>query len=132
MPENTEGAEKRAFLIGEVAQSRHAEEIVIFKVSALSSLADFFVVCTADSKPQMRAISQAVDEALSKEGTKPIGLEGRDSTTWLLMDYGNVILHIFNPVSREFYGLDRLWADAPQVTLPEITRNLDTVKKGHS
>lgn len=123
-------AKRRALLIAEVVQSKHAEDIVIFKVSELSALADFFVVCTAESKPQIRAVSEAVDLALSSEGTKPLGLEGRDSKTWLLMDYGDVILHVFNPVSRAFYGLDRLWGDAPQITLPEIASELDTAEGG--
>ncbi|MFQ5587340.1 MAG: ribosome silencing factor [Nitrospiria bacterium] len=128
---NEEDAKRRALLIAEVVQSKHAEDIVIFKVSELSSLADYFVVCTAESKPQIHAISETVDHTLSRdENTKPLGIEGRDSKTWLLMDYGDIILHVFNPVSRAFYGLDRLWGDAPQITLPEIANELGAAEQG--
>ncbi len=127
-----EDAKRRALLIAELVQSKHAEEIVIYKVSALSDLADYFIVCTAESKPQMRAILETVDFSFSKKESEPLSVEGRDSGTWLLMDYGDVILHVFNPKSREFYGLDRLWGDAPRITLPDIASDLDTLERGHS
>ena len=118
-PENAyeEDAKQKALLIAEAALSKHAEEITIFQVSKLTALADFFVICTAETEPQIRAISESVDRILSKEGNEPLGVEGRKGGVWLLMDYGDVILHIFKAEARAFYSLDRLWGDAPQITL---------------
>jgi len=118
-------AKRTALLIAEIAQSKHAEKIVIFHVTALSSLADFFVICSADSLPQMRAISEAVEDALSQESRQPLGVEGREGGLWFLMDYGDVIFHIFQEEARNFYGLDRLWGDAPQIMLSPIAFEAD-------
>lgn len=80
----------------------------------------------------MRAVSEAVDDVLSKEDVNPIGIEGRNSGVWLLMDYGDIILHIFHRESRVFYGLDRLWGDAPQIALSDIGSDLDAVEGGRN
>lgn len=125
-------AKKTALLIAEIAQSKHAEKIVIFHVTALSSLADFFVVCSAESLPQIRAISEAVEDTLSKEGRQPLGVEGRQGGVWMLMDYSDVIFHVFQEEARDFYGLDRLWGDAPQITLSPIALEADISEEGSS
>ncbi|VAX27975.1 Ribosomal silencing factor RsfA [hydrothermal vent metagenome] len=121
-------AKRTALLIAEIAQSKHAEKIVIFHVSALTSLADFFVICSAESLPQIRAISEAVEDTLSKEGQQPLGVEGRSGGVWTLMDYSDVIFHIFQEESREFYGLDRLWGDAPQIMFSPIALEADPLE----
>lgn len=124
-------AKKKALQIAEVAQSKHAEEIVIFHVSELTSLADFFVLCSAESEPQMRAIVDAVEEALNKKGARPYGVEGREAGLWILLDYNDVILHIFKKEAREFYNLDRLWGDAPRIPFPEVSNEESPrVRKG--
>ncbi len=76
----------------------------------------------------MRAVSNAVDAALSKQGVMPLGVEGQNSGVWLLMDYGDIILHIFHRESRAFYGLDRLWGDAPQIALSDKGNDLDAAE----
>jgi len=114
-------AESKALLIAEVARSKHAEEIVIFHVSGLTSLADYFILCSTESEPQLRAVVDAVQGTLSKEGLRPLGVEGRDSGRWVLIDYDDVILHVFKEEARVFYNLDGLWGDAPQVALPEFS-----------
>lgn len=91
---------------------------MVYQVGELTSLADFFVICSAESEPQIRAIVDGVHEALSKKGDHPLGVEGREASLWVLVDYNDVILHIFKKEAREFYNLDRLWGDAPQVPLP--------------
>lgn len=111
-------AKKKALQIAEAAQSKHAEEIIVFHVSELTSLSDFFVLCSAESEPQMRAIVDAVEDSLSKEGSRPYGIEGREGGLWILLDYNDVILHIFKKEAREFYSLDRLWGDAPRIPFP--------------
>lgn len=84
----------------------------------MTSLADFFVICSAESEPQIRAIIDATEESLSKEGARPLGVEGREAGSWVLVDFNDVILHIFRKETREFYDLDRLWGDAPRLFLP--------------
>jgi ribosome-associated protein len=103
---------------------------VICHVTELTSIADFFVICSAESLPQIRAISETVEDTLSKEGQQPLSVEGRSGGVWALMDYGDVILHVFQEESREFYGLDRLWGDAPQITLSPIALEAETSEEG--
>ena len=83
----------------------------------MSTLADFFVICSAESSRQVHAIAEAVEGTLSKLGIEPIGVEGLEGATWVLMDYGDFILHIFRSETRAFYDLERLWADAPRITV---------------
>lgn len=125
-------AERKALLIAEAARSKHAEEIVVLHVSDLTSLADYFIICSAESDPQIRAIVEAVHERLSKQGVRPIGVEGRESRRWVLIDYDDVILHVFKEEARAFYNLDGLWGDAPQVPFPESSaeNNPGIEKKG--
>lgn len=112
-------AKHKALHIGEIVQSKHAEEIILFEVTALTSLADYFVICSAESEPQIRAIADAVEGNLSEHGIRPLGIEGREAAIWLLIDYGDVVLHIFKDEARSFYNLDRLWGDAPQIGLSD-------------
>jgi len=114
-------AREKALLIASALRSKHAEEIVIFQVQGLTALTDFFVLCSAGSKPQMKAISDEVERLLSSYGEKALGIEGREAGVWALLDYNDVILHIFKAESRAFYNLDRLWGDAPKLPLPEAT-----------
>ena len=93
---------------------------MIFQVEELTALTEFFVLCSADSKPQMKSIADEVDQALSSRGEAPLGVEGREGGAWILLDYSDVILHIFKGEAREFYNLERLWGDAPQITLPDV------------
>ncbi|MFQ5543744.1 MAG: ribosome silencing factor, partial [Nitrospiria bacterium] len=118
---NNSEAKDRAVQIAEVARSKHADEVSVLLVSNLTTLADFFVFCSAESETQLRAIAEAVDDCLSKQGTLPMGVEGREAGNWILMDYNDVILHIFKKESRAFYDLDRLWGDAPKIVLPDLT-----------
>jgi len=83
----------------------------------MTTLADFFVVCSAESTRQVRAIADAVHEAFAKEGRKPLGIEGLEESSWVLLDFNDFILHIFLTDRRGFYDLERLWADAPRLTL---------------
>ena len=78
----------------------------------------------------MRAIVDSVDASLSRQGRRPLGIEGREGSLWVLLDYNDVILHIFKKEAREFYDLDRLWGDAPQIAFPETSsREASQIKK---
>ena len=103
---------------------RKAEEIVILSVKDLSSVTDYFVICSGNSDRQIRSLADHVGQKLKKEGVFPLGIEGERSGSWILMDYGDVILHIFYGPVREFYDIEGLWSDAPKMVIDESVREL--------
>jgi len=88
-------------------------------VALASGTTDYFVICTAESERQVLAVKEHIDKALSEKGYQPLGLEGIEAGVWVLMDYNDVIVHIFKRGVREHYGLDRFWADTKRVPLPK-------------
>jgi len=99
--------------IVDLASDKKAADIVLLQIGELTTLADYFVICSGASERQLGAIADGIVEGLREEGTKPIGREGSANAHWLLIDYGAVIVHIMAPPERDFYQLERLWADAP-------------------
>jgi ribosome-associated protein len=99
--------------IVDLAEDKKAADIVLLEIGGLTSLADYFVICSGSSERQLGAISDGIAEALRDEGIRPIGREGSASAHWMLLDFGAVIVHIMAPPEREFYQLERLWAEAP-------------------
>lgn len=99
--------------IVDLASDRKASDIVLLEIGGLTTLADYFVICSAVSERQLGAIADGIVEGLRDEGTKPIGREGSANAHWLLVDYGSVIVHVMAPPERDFYQLERLWSDAP-------------------
>lgn len=99
--------------IVDLASDKKASDIVLLEIGGLTTLADYFVIASAQSERQLGAIADGITEALRDEGVKPIGREGSANAHWLLVDYGNVIVHIMAPPERDFYQLERLWAEAP-------------------
>jgi ribosome-associated protein len=114
-----EEARERARRLAEAARERNAEDVVALEVGALTSFADAFVLATAGSDRQARAVADAVSEAMQQAGTRPLGVEGYEEGRWILIDGGDVIVHVFVRDAREHYDLDRLWGDAPKIALPE-------------
>ncbi len=92
-----------------------AEDIIILDLSSLSSFADFFVIATGTSIVHIRSLADRVEEKLRRQRIRMAHLEGQDSTSWFLLDYLVVLVHIFSPESRDYYGLERLWGDASVV-----------------
>lgn len=80
-----------------------------------ANFCDFFVICSGNSDRQVRAIAEGMEEALSKKGLKPLHVEGKEEATWILLDIGDTIAHIFQKDTREFYQLEHLWQDAPKI-----------------
>jgi ribosome-associated protein len=103
--------------IGALAYGRQALDVRAYDVRKLTLIADSFVICSASSQPQVKAIFDAVKEGMSEIGVRPTHVEGGPRDGWLLMDYSSVIFHIFRKEKREFYDLDGLWGDAPQIDL---------------
>lgn len=114
-----EEARGRARRLAEAARDKNAEDVVALEVGALTSFADAFVLATAGSDRQARAVADAVVEAMQQAGSEPLGVEGYEEGRWILIDGGDVIVHVFVRDAREHYDLDRLWGDAPKIALPE-------------
>ncbi len=110
-----EDAAALAHRIVEIASDKKGNDIVMLRTAELTTMADFFVICSGRSDRQVAALSGAIIDELRDEGIRPRGTEGRQSARWVLIDFGTVIVHVFAPEEREFYGLERLWGKAAQV-----------------
>jgi len=97
------------------ALDKKAIDVVVLDLRKASAFTDFFVICTGNSVRQVQTIAEAIQGALGKVGTKPALVEGLGRAEWVLIDYFDFIVHVFTPVTREFYGLERLWGDAERV-----------------
>ena len=110
-------AESAARLAVRAAIDKNAEDVVILDLRGLSTVADFFVIASGRSTTQADTIVEAVRMALKATGTRPRHQEGSAESGWLLLDYVDVIVHVFVGVTRHFYALERLWGDAPVVSV---------------
>lgn len=110
--------------IVDLAQGKKAVNLIAMDVRGLSSITDYFVICTGDSEPQVRAIADNI-----RRGTphKPYYLEGYENLSWVLLDYFDVVVHVFGKDDRDYYNIEKLWADAPVIEFkdetPETTDN---------
>jgi ribosome-associated protein len=104
-----------AHRIVEIASDKKGNDIVMLRTAELTTMADFFVICSGRSDRQVQALATAILDELRKEGIRPLGTEGRASSRWVLLDFGTVIVHVFAPEERQYYGLERLWGKATQV-----------------
>ena len=118
--ESTQLAERAARL----ALEKKAHDILILDLRKLTSAADCFVVCTADSDTQVKAIADHVSETLGAEGMKPWHIEGLEGRKWVLLDYVDVVVHVFYSETRDFYSLEALWGDAPSVRIDDDAREI--------
>ena len=103
--------------IARLLSEKKAEDIAAIEIKDLTTIGDYFVIASGSSNSQVKALSDAVEEGLTKLGLEPRRIEGYQSAMWILLDYSDVIVHIFHEKTREFYSLERLWADAPRVEL---------------
>ena len=103
--------------IGKILDSKKATDIKIMDIGGHSSLGDYFVLASASNTKQTKALCDEIEEQLSKKGLEPRRIEGYQSASWILLDYVDVIVHIFYKETREFYSLERLWADVQQIEL---------------
>jgi len=109
----------KVFLCAQAALDKKAVDLVVLDVAQLTSIADYLLICTGRSDRQVQAIAQSVDETLRQHGHRPAAIEGMSRGQWVLMDYNDVIVHVFYRPVRDFYDLERLWEHAPRVQLPE-------------
>jgi ribosome-associated protein len=101
------------------ANEKHAEDVVLFYIKKLSSIADYVVICSADSERQVNALARHIEDELQLSKIKPLSIEGLGENKWVLMDYNDVIVHIFVTQVRSYYDLEGLWADAERVELDD-------------
>lgn len=119
-PTDTKNSKQLVELIGELALSKKAEDVLAIDVSKVSSSANYFLICSAETGLQVRAIANAV-----RKGTpnKPWHVEGMENENWVLLDYVDVVLHVFKTSVREYYTLEKLWADAPITEIKDESEN---------
>jgi ribosome-associated protein len=109
-----------AILAAKAASDKKAEEIIVIDVAELLVVVEYFVICTGRNDRQVKTIADEVEDQLRVEAKiKPIGREGTEQGKWVLLDFGDVVVHVFQPEERDFYRLEKLWGEAPRVPLPE-------------
>jgi len=115
--------------ISETIFTKKGFDVIIIDLKKLVTFTDYFVICSADSDTQVKAIADQVDKALSEEGIKCWHREGLKALNWVLMDYVDVVVHIFKKEAREFYNLEKLWGDAPtEKKIDPAEENIETKK----
>ena len=110
-------AKEIAFLGASAASGKKASDVVMLDMRKLTGFTDYFLICTGDTDVQIRAIADAIIGDLKKRKVRALHVEGYEEARWVLLDYGDVVVHIFHPELREFYQLEKLWADAPKKTI---------------
>jgi ribosome-associated protein len=108
-------AEEKAVFISRIAADKKAMDVVVLDMRDASSFTDYFLICSGGSERQVQSIADAIDEQLSRSGIASLGVEGYSEGRWVLMDYGDIIVHVFSRDTREFYDLERLWINASKV-----------------
>ena len=106
---------ERACLSARTAAANKGRDILVLDMRQITPLYDYIVIATGASRRQMHAIAEDVDAELSQLGDRRIGIEGYEASRWIVQDYGDLIVHVFDPAAREFYALEELWADAPRI-----------------
>ena len=109
-----------ALLAARALSDKKGAQIQVLEIGGLTTLADYFVICSGTSNTQIKALTESVEEAMKNAGEMPDHIEGHREGTWVLSDYGCVVVHIFSPEAREFYDLERLWSDAEEIDISGI------------
>jgi ribosome-associated protein len=114
---------KKAIAAAEAALERKAYDLVVLQVEHLSSIADYFLIATGRSDVQVQAIARGIEERMTRENEHPLAIEGLTHGHWVVLDYIDVVIHVFFEPTRDFYRLERNWTDAREVALPEPYRS---------
>lgn len=105
--------------VANLTLEKKATDVLILTLRPLTTMTDYFVICTGSTNTQVKAISDHIFETLKKEKTRPLHIEGQSNQEWILLDYISVVVHVFQPHKRDFYGLERLWGDAEMVEVKD-------------
>src|SRR3974377_401523 len=114
-PKRVERALENARFAARIADDKRAKDIALLDLRQATPLLDFFVIATANSRRQSHAIASEIDAEMKKRGEHKLGLEGSEEGRWILIDYGDFVVHIFSAEGRNYYALEEIWGDAPQV-----------------
>jgi ribosome-associated protein len=115
-PEKSDAGVRRARVAARVAEENRGRDIVILDMREMTSLFDYFVVVSGTSRRQLHAISEEIDRVLQEElGDRRLGIEGYEESRWILLDYGDVVIHLFEPETRSYYALEDLWGKSKRV-----------------
>ncbi len=109
------GSLERALLAARTAEDNRGSDIVLLDMRELTSLFDFFVIASGSSRRQLHAMSEEIDRVLAEKGDLRLGIEGYGESRWILLDYGDVVVHLFEPETRAYYDLERLWGRAKRI-----------------
>ena len=112
-----------AIALAKALDGKKGQDIKVLKTEELTTLADYFVLCTATSSTQVKAMSDACEEAMEKNGEQVHHIEGHRGGTWLLMDFSSVVVHVCTDEARKFYDLERLWGDAQEIDLAQALKS---------
>jgi ribosome-associated protein len=113
----------KAIAIAQAALEKKAYDLVVLEVEHLGSIADYFLIATGRSDVQVRAIARGIEERMAREGEHPLSVEGVNHGHWAVLDFNDVVVHVFFEETREFYRLERNWLDARELALPEPYRS---------
>jgi ribosome-associated protein len=127
--EHLDGKE-RVILCVNASLTKKAKDLVILNVKTITSFTDYFIICSGTSDRQVQAIASSIQQSLKEFGIIPLGVEGEQSGKWVLMDYDDVIIHIFYEPIREFYEIERLWSDAPRMEIGDDVTELCALDAG--
>lgn len=127
--ESIDGKERLLLCIN-ASLKRKAKNLTILNVKEVSSFADYFIVCSGTSDRQVQSIAASIRENLKEYGVIPLGIEGERLGKWVLMDYEDVIIHVFYEPIREFYDIERLWPDAPRMEVGDEVTEMTALDKG--
>ena len=106
---------EHAFLCAHIAQDNKGRDILVLDMRAITPLYDFFVIATGASRRQIHTLAEEIDAALAAEGEKRLSISGYQANRWVIQDYGDIVVHIFDKDARGYYALEELWADAPRL-----------------
>ena len=115
-PQNADAALQRALLAAQTAEENRGTNIIVLDMRELTSIFDYFVIVTGASRRQLHAMSEEIDDVLeNRMGDRRLGIEGYEESRWILLDYGDVVVHLFEPDTRDYYALEQLWGRAKRV-----------------
>jgi ribosome-associated protein len=113
-----------ALRAAQAALKKKAVDLIVLDLSGLTIIADYFVICSGESTTQAKAIAEFVEQECAHKGIRLLGMEGLEYGHWVLLDYGDVIVHVFERETREYYGLEKLWMDAKTLEIDEDKADL--------
>ncbi|WP_310602707.1 ribosome silencing factor [Anaerosporobacter sp.] len=115
-----DSAKKMTQIAYKAMDDKKAEDIRIIEIGEVSTIADYFIIANGTNSSQVQALVDGVDEALSREGFEPKRVEGHRSSSWVLMDYGDIVVHVFSKEDRLFYDLERIWRDGKTLSIEDL------------